>query len=410
MASDGDRLTSDLAALRINRDEPPRKSVVRPLVYLALVALIALAVWALAIPYVKSQIMRREVEVTEVALISPAQSQVELTATGYIQALTVGKVTAKIVGRIAELKVREGQTVKKGDVIATLEDSTAKSAVATARAQVAAARARVAVQRAQLAENVVQANRERGLAEKGASAKATFEDLVTRGNSLAASVRAAEADVVSAEAQVAAFEVNLADMTVNSPIDGTIIEKHADPGELVGPQQGTTIVDMVDFSSIIVEVDVPESKIRLLKVGTPGEIVLDAYPDRRYRGEALELGRKVDRAKATIKVKVKFLDAPEGALPDMAARVNFLQKQLQADQMKEPPKLVVPRNAVLDGGDGKKIVYVIDQDRLRPEAVEVGDKLGDAYVLKRGPIPGTKVVANPTADLREGQSIKEKQN
>jgi HlyD family secretion protein len=377
MGEGGDRLTSDLAALRINRDEPPRKSVVRPLIYLAVLAGLALAVWVFAIPYLKSQVLRQEVEVTEVALISPAQSQVELTATGYIQALTVGKVTAKIVGRIAELKVHEGQTVKKGDVIATLEDSTAKSAVATARAQVAAARARVAMQKAQLNENVVQQNREKALLEKGASAKATVEDLVTRGQSLAAGVRAAEADVASAEAQVAAFEVNLADMTVNSPID---------------------------------EVDVPESKLRLLKVGTPGEIVLDAYPDRRYRGEALEIGRKVDRAKATVKVKVKFLDPPEGALPDMAARVNFLQKQLEAEQMKEPPKQVVPQAAVLDRADGAKIVYVIDQERLRAEVVAIGDKLGEAYVLKKGPIPGTKIVANPTADLREGQTIKEKQN
>ena len=111
-----------------------------------------------------------------------------------------------------------------------------------------------------------------------------------------------------------------------------------------------------------------------------------------------------------MKVKVKFLDPAEGALPDMAARVNFLQKALQADQMKEPPKQVVPQSAVLDREGGGKIVYVIEQERLRPEVVEVGDKLGDGFVLKRGPIPGTKIVANPTADLREGQSIKEKQN
>jgi RND family efflux transporter MFP subunit len=242
------------------------------------------------------------------------------------------------------------------------------------------------------------------------SPKATAEDLAAKSRSLTEGVRAAEADAAAADAQVAALDVNLADMTVTSPIDGTVVEKHADPGELVGPQTGTTIFDIVDFASLIVEVDVPESKLRLLKVGTPGEIVLDAFPDRRYRGAALEIGRKVDRAKATVKVKVKFVDPPEGALPDMAARVNFLQKELEAAQMKEPPKQVVAASAVLDRADGAKIVYVVDQDRVHLEVVELGDKLGDAFVLKKGPIPGTKVVSNPSADLRDGQSIKEKMN
>ena len=121
MASNGDQLTSDLAALKIDREERPRRSLVRPLVYLALLAVLGIAVWMLAVPYLKSQLLRREVEVTEVSIISPAQAQVELTATGYIQALTVGKVAAKIVGRIAELKVKEGDLVKKGDILAHLE-------------------------------------------------------------------------------------------------------------------------------------------------------------------------------------------------------------------------------------------------------------------------------------------------
>jgi RND family efflux transporter MFP subunit len=361
------------------------------------------------LPYVRSQILRQEVEVTEISLISPAQAQVELTATGYIQALTVGKVAAKLVGRIAELKVREGDLVKKGSVLAQLEDSLARSAVATARAQAVAARARVATARAQLAETQLQLTRERALADKGVGPRAIADDLGAKQRSLIESVRASEAEVGAAEAQIAALEVSLADMTVTSPIDGTVVEKHADPGELVGPQTGTTIFDIVDFNSLIVEVDVPESKLRVLKIGTPGEVVLDAYPDRRYRGAALEIGRKVDRAKATVKVKVRFVDKPEGALPDMAARVNFLQKELEAAQMKEPPKQVVPAGAVATASDGRKVVYVIREDRIQSETVELGDKLGEAFVLKRGPIPGSKVVANPTADLHDGQSIKEKQ-
>ena len=197
------------------------------------------------------------------------------------------------------------------------------------------------------------------------------------------------------------------DMTVTSPIDGTIVTKNCELGELVGPQTGTTIFDIVDFASLIVEVDVPESKLRLVKVGTPGEIVLDAFPDRRYRGELLEVGMKVDRAKATVKVKVKFVDPPVGALPDMAARVNFLDRQLDAESMKEPPKVVVPATAVVDRS-GTKAVFVIDQGKTHLTNVQLGNKLGDNFIVRAGPTPGTKIVANPSDNLRDGQAIQEK--
>ena len=123
-------------------------------------------------------------------------------------------------------------------------------------------------------------------------------------------------------------------------------------------------------------------------MGTPGEIVLDAYPDRRFRGEVVEIGRKVNRAKATVTVKVKFVDPPEGALPDMAARVSFLPKELDAAQMKEPPKQVVPPGAVLDRADGAKVVFVVDQDRAAPRGRRARRQARRAFVLKQGPHPG----------------------
>lgn len=407
MALSSEQLTHDLAALKIDREEPPRRGIVKPFIYLVVVGTICAAAWLLGYPYVKSRVFKTEVTVTEVGIISPAQAQVELAATGYVQALTSGKVAAKVVGRVSELPIKEGDVVKKGAVIARLEDSVARSQVTIARARTQAARARVATARAQLAETTLQAAREKALAERGVSAKAGYEDLAARSRSLSEGVRAAEAEAAASEAEVAGLEVALADMTVTSPIDGIIVAKHAEFGELVGPMTNLPIVDVIDFTSLIVEIDVPEAKLRLVKQGAPGEIVLDAYPDRRYRGQVLELGRRVDRAKASVKIKVSFVDPAEGALPDMAARVNFLAKELDAASMKEPPKVVVAAGAIIDY-DGGKALYVVDQGKLHLTKVQVGDKLGDSYVLTGGPIPGTKVVANPTSDLREGQAIKEK--
>jgi HlyD family secretion protein len=196
---------------------------------------------------------------------------------------------------------------------------------------------------------------------------------------------------------------------VRAPIDGTVVSKESQPGEFVSPFTQKTIALLVDFDSLVVVIEVPESKLRLVKVGSPCEAVLDAYPGKRHRCSTLEIGRRVDRSKATVKVKVKFLERPENALPDMAARVSFLAKELDAEAMKEPPKLVVPKSAVVER-NGAKAVYVLEEGKTRLTNVQVGETFGDAFVLTNGPTPGTKVVANPAPDLRDGQNIKEKKD
>src|SRR5439155_22686351 len=119
-------------------------------------------------------------------LVSPAQSGVQLTASGYVVALVYAKVASKVPGRIAEIFVEEGQTIDKGAKVARLEDVDFKSALATSRAHGAAARARIAVARANLAEVRVQIEREAPLVDKGVSARATLEDLRTRADSATA--------------------------------------------------------------------------------------------------------------------------------------------------------------------------------------------------------------------------------
>ena len=101
----------------------------------------------------------------------------------------------------------------------------------------------------------------------------------------------------------------------------------------MGPQPAGIATDMggveiADFTTLMVETDVPEQRLHQVKMGGPAEIVLDAFPNRRYRGKAVEVTPKVNRAKATVTVKVAFVDENEGVLPDMAARVSFLSGEL----------------------------------------------------------------------------------
>jgi RND family efflux transporter MFP subunit len=401
-----DPLSSDLASLRINRDESPPSRLPRVLIALAILVGLGVAAWWLLVPYLEARVFKAEVGFTEIALVSPAQAQVELTSTGYVVPQLSTKVGAKEVGRIAKVNVREGDRVKEGDVLAALDDIDRKSAVASARSRVAAARARAQTARANLAEVRQQVERERRLVKEGVSPKALLDDLEARATALSEQVKAADAEARAAQAEVESAEVGVANMTITAPFSGTILTKPLEVGDVVSPQTAP-LLEMADLDSLVVETDVPEARLHLVEVGSPTEIVLDAYPSKRHRGRVKEISPKVNRAKATAMVRVQFVDAREGALPEMSARVSFLKGELDAEAVKEPPKLVVPGSAVTDR-NGAKVVFVVDGDKVRMTPIVLGPPFGTGFVLEKGPSAGTKVVKEPPPTLTDGQKVKER--
>jgi RND family efflux transporter MFP subunit len=367
-------------------------------------------------PMVKARLFKTEITATEVALISPAQASISVTSTGYLVPQILSHVGAKAAGKVARAFIKEGDTVKAGDVLFELDDSDQKSSIAAARARAATARetakAHVDAARANVLELQPQIDREKKLVEGHANAPATLEDVTARQHSLEVQIKASEADVRSAQddahaadADIEPLLVNFKDRTIVAPISGTVLDKPPQAGDMVNP--GTPLFDLADFSSIVVETDVPEARVHLVNVGSPCEIVLDAYPDQRLRGAVAELGKKVDRAKATLLVKVRFVDPTALAVPEMSARVSFLTKEIDAASLKEAPKHVVPSAAIALRG-GSKVVFAVDQGKLKMLPVEVGAPIGGGFELLDGPPPGTRLVSSPSPDLADGQSVKEK--
>jgi len=204
---------------------------------------------------------------------------------------------------------------------------------------------------------------------------------------------------------VNALQVSLGNMTIPAPIDGTATTKPAQVGDVVG--LNSALVELTDFSSLLVEVDVPEAKMGMIKKGGPCEIVLDAFPDKRHRGEVVELAPRLNRAKASGLAKVKFLDATSAPLPEMAARVSFLAKALDVAQLKEPPKKVIPASAVVDRS-GAKVAFVYDDGKAKMVTLTLGAPFGGGFELIDGPAPGTKLIKSPPPTLADGQPVKEK--
>ena len=430
-----DQLSQDLASLRIDRGAARRSRWPRFVAGAIALAALGVAAYAFGVRKLQSSLATPEVKVGEVALISPVQSQVQLTATGYVVALVYAKVASKVPGRIAEILVEEGQTIEKGSRVARLEDVDFKTELAKARARAVAARAKVAVARASGVEIKVQIEREAPMVEKGVTAKATLDDLQARRDSAAAATRASEAEAAAADAETSALEVQLGSYEIITPISGTVVDKLVKVGEGVSPGFGTPgVIEVIDMTSLVVEVDVPESRLAQVAVDAPCEIILDAYPTKRYRGAVKEIGRRVNRSKATVPVKVRFVDLDAGklvakadgkagdkagdkpsarvdVLPDMAARVSFLSSAVDPATLDTPPVLTVPSGAVVQR-NGRDVVFVLDDGEVRMTAVQLGpgppdrgERAGRELLTK---LPaGTKVVLDPPSDLGDGQKVKE---
>jgi RND family efflux transporter MFP subunit len=407
-----DQLSSDLASLRIDRNAPQPPSVLRRLIVPVLVLGVVGAGGFYAYKRFSSELFKQEVRTTEIAMISPSQADVTVTATGYVIPQNTSKVGSKIPGRLAKVNVKEGDTVRQGDIIAQLEDADQRSQVVAASSRVGAARARIATARANLAEVSQQVEREKALVAGGAVGRANLDNLIARETALRELVRAAEAETGVAQADVGTVGVGLKDRLIIAPISGRIVNKPATVGEFVGGMGNVGVVaEIVDFASNMVEADVPEPRLHLVKIGGPCEIILDAYPNKRFRGEATALGQKVNRSKATVMVKVKFLPASveemSGVLPEMSARVSFLSKAITEAAKDEKPKKVVSSDAIIER-HGSKVVFAVEEGKLHAIPVKVGESVGTGAVeLIDGPPQGVKVVVKPTADMADGQRIKE---
>lgn len=423
-----DQLSHDLASLKIDRGAPPAgRRWSRLVAVLVVLAVLVGAGYAFGYRKLRASLATPEVKIGEVALVSPVQSQVQLTATGYVVALVYAKVASKVPGRIAEIFVEEGQTIEKGSRVARLEDVDFKTQLATARARATSARAKIAVARASLVEIKVQIDRERPMVDKGVTAKATLDDLEARRGSAEAAVHAAEAEAMAADADVKALEIQLGSYEIITPISGTVVDKLVKVGEGVSPGFGTPgVIEVIDLTSLVVEVDVPESRLSQVAVDAPCEIVLDAYPTRRYRGAVKEIGRRVNRSKATVPVKIRFVDLADGRpvpggkaepgepagdrkpeiLPDMAARVSFLASTIDPATLDTPPKLTMPAGAVVQR-NGRDVVFVVDEGEVRMTPVALGAASSDGRELVTKLPPGTKVVLDPPADLGDGEKVKE---
>ncbi len=397
----------DLSGLKIEkgtegfRPKRRRKAAVILIAAILLLLLIVLAATGLLSP-------RVEVETATVSQVYPSLTFTLLNASGYVVAQRKASVAPKTTGTLEWLGVEEGSRVRAGEIIARLENRDVTASRDQAAANLVNARASLEQSQAELRDAGLSYNRQKELVSQGIVAQADFDAADARYRKARGGVNGAKAAINAARAALRGAEAAIEYTCIRAPFDAVVLTKNADVGDIVTPigaaaTAKAAVVTIADMGSLQVEVDVSESNLEKIRVGQPCEIQLDALPEARFSGAIHMVVPTADRSKATVLVKVRFLDPDSRILPEMSAKVAFLQRAVKADERK--PRTAVNPAAVANRR-GKSVLFLINGERVAETPVTLGSRIGDMVEILSGVKAGAKVALKPLERLKDGTKIK----
>ena len=316
--------------------------------------------------------------------VSGAPSASVLDASGYVTARRQATVSSKITGKVMEVFIEEGMFVKKGQILAQLDDSTFQAEL------------KYSISQLKEAERIY--NR---------TLELTKEKLMSQ-----SSLDSALAQLEGMQAKTEVSRQIVADMKILAPFSGIVVDKAAQPGEMISPISAgggftrTGICTIVDMDSLEIEVDVNESYINRVESGQPALANLNAYPNWDIPAEVIAIIPTADRNKATVKVRIGFLERDQRVLPDMGAKVSFLEKS-SSSSAEKIDGVVVPNSAVSKQGE-EHYVFLIKDGKLLKQSVILVDKTSNYSRIIEGIRVGDRVAESYNSSYKDNQKIEVK--
>lgn len=425
-----DQLSSDLAALRLVRKSASPRRQKRSWLYI--IGVLGLAMFGLA-----GGLFLRKLAVPKVVtyeLTGPVQARnvPELQASGYVIARRVSRVGVQRPGRIAKIDVDVGTTVKQGQILFSLDSQEQMSALNVLRARQRIAEARIVTAEANLSDAVTQVDRASLLAERQAGTTAAVIDLENKVRSLRAALQTAQAELLAIKEEVRAAEENVARSVIVAPMAGTVVQRAAQQGDIVVPQE--PVLELADLTSLVIEIELAESKLHQLKAADVCSIVLDSFPDFHFDGKIGEILPRVNKTKGSFTLRVEFEASvladnqalssigsktlPDAGppqanflstrliLPGMASRVDFCRVRTTSEEAQG--SRYIPASAVVKDR-GIDEVFVVVNGKLRRVPVRLGSLRDGQYLLLQGLEVGSHIVQSPYVGLLDGQKVEEGQ-
>ena len=362
--------------------------------------------------------LKNRAPVVEVAVARPAgdpAQQVALNASGYVTPRRKATIAAKITGRVTGVFFDEGNRVKEGQLLATLDDSDVRRALESAVADRDSSKAAIQDFEVQLRYAEIQLHRATELKAANVQSQDQLDNAMTAADSLKAKIALAKQQVVGADARIREAQQAVDNCTIRAPFAGIIVSKDAQVGEMVSPISAgggftrTGIATIVDMNSNEVEVDVNEAYIARVVPEQRVTSTLDAYPDWQIPSHVRTVIPTADRQKATVKVRISFDKLDPKILPDMGVKVAFLgEEETQKKDAKDAspkPVALIPKTSVRNDG-GKSYVYLVRDTKIERRGVMLGNERGSDVEIMAGVNAGDSLVARGPENLQDGETVK----
>ncbi len=325
------------------------------------------------------------------------------TLSGEIQPILKVDVFPKISGKVKAVEVEMGDKVRKGQVLARIDDSDFAAQVKQAKAALAMARAGLEQARANYENARENYEKYKKLYEEGAVSKQQFDSIklqyeIARAQyekaqgEVSSTMKGAEAQVVQAEAALELAQSQLDATRITSPISGIVFMKNIEPGEMAAP--AAPVFTIVDIDKVVAQVDVSERIVNEIEKGQVVKVKVDAVENGVFKGRITHIAPAADPRTKKFPVKIE-IDNPEMKLKGgMFVRVELPIRQ--RDNV-----LKVPSYAVIDKGD-EKVVFIVQGDRAFKRSVKTGIKGIDGFVeVVSGLTQNDKIVVEGQYSLKD---------
>ena len=449
--ADSAAIDRNLEGLRIDRSQrqvPRKTNVSRVLILVGITVLVVIAIWQIwgmltGVPEV-------DVHRVVVPTAGSSGSSIVLQAAGYVVPHYRIEVASKVVGRVAWMGVEKGDKVQSGQDIVRLEDQEYRARLQESIGTLNSRKARLMelqagsrpeeIQRAEfnlleqqalLKQARIDFGRAQELSKDGVIAKAEFdqaqnslEALESRVESLAKTLTLLQLGPRQEEIDFALAEVNRAEGAVTyndtivdatiirAPVTGTVLERNVEVGELVTTgfvgERGAKgyVIAMADLDDIQVELDISQDDFARIFMRQETTVATDAYRDRSYQGQVVEISPEADRQKATVQVKVQILEPDEFIRPEMNANVAFLadSRNQTQESASSTPRVRIPSDALVNGN----LVFLLIENKAVSKTVHVVRSTGSIVEIDQGLSGGEEVILSPPEELENGDKVQRK--
>ena len=319
-----------------------------------------------------------------------------LTVVGNLIGEQTVDIAPRTGGRLLEVRVKLGDRVRRGQLLAKVEDREIVEQVRQAEASKTVSEATIRQREADLKVAELGFERNKNLFERQLLAKQVLDDAESRYIAAVAQVDLAKAQQSQTDARLEELRINLQNTSVTSPVDGFVGKRSVDPGAMVNTN--TAIASVVDISRLRLVANVVERDLRMVSPGDAAVVEVDAYPGEKFNGKIARVAPVIDPATRTAAMEVEIPNGDGKLKPGMYARINLTVEEHDS-------ALVAPKNAVVDYSGQRGVWVPNDQDRAMFVPLKLGIENNEQIEVLGGMDEGARFVTTGAGAVRNNDQL-----